>query len=109
MGNTLDNNLVSRQAVEKMIKAEMPERGMWEIEGDTVKETVCEVCVDLIQELYKLQPVTPKEKTGRWIEIKSSKGTTIALRCSCCGNSPKHGISSDFCPNCGCRMINRKE
>ena len=59
---------VSRQAVEKMIKAEMPERGMWEIEGDTVKETVCEVCVDLIQELYKLQPVTPKEKTG-WIPV----------------------------------------
>lgn len=54
---------ISRQAVEKMIKAEMPERGMWEIEGDTVKETVCEVCVDLMQELSKLPSVTPKEKS----------------------------------------------
>ena len=51
---------VSRQAVEEMIKAEMPERGMWEIDGDKEKETVCEVCVDLMQKLSELQPVMAK-------------------------------------------------
>ncbi len=60
---------VSRQAVEEMIKAEMPERGMWEIEGDKEKETVCEVCVDLMQKLSELSPVTTQPKTGHWIPV----------------------------------------
>lgn len=51
---------ISRQAVEEMIKAEMPERGMWEIEGDKEKETVCEVCVDLMQKLSELPPIESK-------------------------------------------------
>ena len=53
---------VSRQAVDEMIKAEMPERGMWEIEGDKEKETVCEVCVDLMQKLSELPSVRPREQ-----------------------------------------------
>lgn len=58
---------ISRQAVEEMIKAEFPERGMWEIEGDTEKETVCEVCVDLMQKLSELPSVTPQPT--RWIPV----------------------------------------
>lgn len=50
-------DFISRQAVEEMIKAEMPERGMWEIEGDKEKETVCVVCVDLMQKLSELPSV----------------------------------------------------
>ena len=53
---------ISRQAVDEMIKAEMPERGMWEIEGDKEKETVCEVCVDLMQKLSELPSVRPREQ-----------------------------------------------
>lgn len=60
---------VSRQAVEEMIKAEMPERGMCEIEGDKEKETVCEVCVDLMQKLSELPPVAPQPRTGNWIPV----------------------------------------
>lgn len=59
---------VSRQAVEEMIKAEMPERGMWEIEGNKEKETVCEVCVDLMQKLSELPPGTLFSK-GHWIPV----------------------------------------
>jgi hypothetical protein len=58
-----NNDMISRKAVEEMIKAEMPERGMWEIggnAGDIEKQTVCEVCVDLLQSLNELPSVTPK-------------------------------------------------
>lgn len=41
---------------------------------------------------------------GHWIDIKNKNGTVIATRCSRCGNSPKHAIKSDFCPNCGADM-----
>ena len=51
-----------------------------------------------------LPPVTPQSKVGHWIPIKNKRGTEIAIRCSCCGNSPKHAIRSDFCPNCGIKM-----
>lgn len=52
----------------------------------------------------ELLPVTPKPKTGKWIEITTPRGTVIALRCSACEKSPKHAIRSDFCPNCGADM-----
>ena len=44
-------------------------------------------------------------KTGRWINITNKNGTVIAVRCDCCGNSPKHAIRSEFCPNCGVKMV----
>lgn len=68
---------ISRQAVEEMIKAEMPERGMWEIEGDKVKETVCEVCADLMQELSKLPPVVLKRSKGTETMMVDGEPTEI--------------------------------
>lgn len=89
-------NAVNRQAVldtlDKMDKA---------LDTDRTVENYKE----LLTECYKdLPSVIQKEKTGRWIKIKNSRGTTVALRCSCCKNSPKRGISSDYCPNCGVKM-----
>lgn len=87
---------------------------------DTV--TKCENAVDrdtIIREMEKrhkegdaitigyiknLPPVTPKQRTGKWIPITNKNGTRIALRCDACGESPKHAIESDFCPNCGTKM-----
>lgn len=54
LGAFLDGYDMAIKTVEEMIKAEMPERGMWEIEGDKEKEIVCEVCVDLLQKLFDL-------------------------------------------------------
>lgn len=113
------DDCISRQAVEKMIKAEMPERGMWEIEGDTAKETVCEVCVDLIQELYKLPPAIPQEKTGRWISFGIQgeiDGQIVKVFvCSECGAISVFRmvdgeiVNGDLCPNCGCQMVKPQE
>ena len=43
-------------------------------------------------------------KRGWWIEIINSRGVMVALRCSRCEKSPRHGVRSDFCPNCGADM-----
>lgn len=115
---------ISRQAVEEMIKAEIPERGMWEIEGDREKETVCEVCVDLMQKLSELPPVNTQEKTGHWVEENINEWSCKVF-CSECGCSPPfehisngdvysasgYGVSNKtkFCPNCGARMIEQRE
>lgn len=97
MGNTLDNNLINRQAVldtlDKMDKA---------LDDDRTVENY----KALLTECYKdLPSVTPKEKTGKWIndwEMGMSK-------CSCCGETylwedHKGTENFHFCPNCGARM-----
>lgn len=53
---------VSRKAVEEMLKNGFPARGIWEIEGDVVKQTVCETLADALMDLGKLPSVTPKRK-----------------------------------------------
>lgn len=68
--------------------------------------------------LYDLPPVTPKEKTGRWIKIQSGDGMfPMSIACSKCNNENSHldfnehaepigkvFIKSKYCPNCGARM-----
>lgn len=84
---------ISRQAVLDMLE---------DINGET--EGVGFYYEHYVEYIKNLPSVTPEEKIGHWIKIKNSRGTTVALRCSCCGNSPKRGISSDYCPNCGAKM-----
>ena len=57
-----------------------------------------------IKRIKALPSVTPKQKTGKWIEIKNRNGSVIALRCSECSKSPKYAIRSDYCPCCGIKM-----
>jgi len=59
---------------------------------------------NIADELRKLPSVTPQPKRGKWIELKNTHGTTIALRCPICKKSPMRGIRSDFCPSCGADM-----
>ena len=49
---------VSAVAVEEMLKDLLPERGMWEIEGDEAKTAVCETVHDALEGLWKLPLVT---------------------------------------------------
>ena len=86
------NDLISRKSVLKAIE-KLHVYGFATLDEDKLIETI-----------NKLPSVTLEEKTGHWIDITNKNGTVIALRCSCCENSPKRGISSDYCPNCGARM-----
>lgn len=101
-------DVVSRKSVEEMINAEFPERGLWEIGGDTSdrdKQIVCEVCVDLLQETGKLPPVIPQRKKGKWIIDKEYSDGLYFLKCSVCGETDSRMYTGDkFCPNCGAEM-----
>lgn len=95
------DDVVSRQAVDEMIKAEMPERGMWKIEGDKEKETVCEVCVDLMQKLSDLPSVRPQEqKTGHFRDcISRDYLLSIANKDGAYGYVSAHDIINAPCYN----------
>ena len=55
--------------------------------------------------LYEIRFMrSAQPKRGWWIEIINSRGVVVALRCSRCEKSPRHGVRSDFCPNCGADM-----
>ena len=81
---------ISRQEVLDLINAD------WKYEG-------------LEESINSLPPVTPQTKTAHWIDITNKNGTVIAVRCSRCEKSPKHAIKSDFCPNCGSKMVESQE
>ena len=98
-----EGDLISRQAVEELIKAEMPERGMWEIEGDKGKETVCEVCVDLMQKLSDLPSVENKGKWKRtYLDHVAMGERPSILYCSVCCQCIAY--PTNYCPNCGADM-----
>lgn len=54
--------MVSAIAVEEMLKNLLPERGMWEIEGDEAKTVICETVHDALCGLWKLPFIRPDSK-----------------------------------------------
>lgn len=84
-----------------------------------IDEEVCEECplygttgtdhceADCVRVAIKALEQEPK--AGHWVDITNKNGTVIAVRCSCCKESPKHAIKSDFCPNCGAKMVEMLE
>ena len=48
-----------------------------------------------------------KDNEGKWIVVGRvlKNGNPVALKCTACGNSPKHALSSRYCPNCGKKMM----
>lgn len=96
---------VSRKAVyEAMIEKGQRSRRYrlgetWELNGAEIRET-----------LDTVPPVTPKRKTGKWVDNHRMKwdGTYYWYRsCSQCGYERDDDDSekdSNFCPNCGAKM-----
>lgn len=69
------------------------------------------------EEIYnfikKIPPVTPKEKTGKWINLRFAppvfNGSLSSLYATC-SNCNKESwfpdkVKSKYCPNCGARMV----
>lgn len=54
-----------------------------------------------------IKAVTPKEKTGKWIDEKWHELDLIGVTCSNCGVIESR--FSAYCPNCGARMIEPQE
>ena len=56
------------------------------------------VCDEIVKILDNFSSVTPSRPKGHWIK-------TPLLTCDRCNKINKSGIESDFCPNCGCKMV----
>lgn len=82
------DDAVSREAVMKL-KSHKPEYG----------DMIYAFDVEL------LPPVTPKQRTGKWIKQKIGYGCS---NCTLCTNDYGVGIYK-FCPNCGTKMEGESE
>lgn len=62
-----------------------------------------------IKRINALPPVKPAEKVGQWIDIQYFKAddTYYRPKCPFCSIEPKE--YSNYCPNCGRRMIQEVE
>lgn len=60
----------------------------------------CRGCANAVYRAY----IKRRIKSGRW--VISSDG--YYPYCSGCGNEPKHGEMTNFCPNCGADMRGRR-
>lgn len=105
-----NEDCISRQAVKDLISKYIDavetismstnSRGLNAHTDEVLKQLLGNIC-----SVNVLPPVSPQIKKGHWIDITNKKGSVIALRCSCCKESPKHAIRSVFCPNCGAEML----
>lgn len=63
---------------------------------------------DACKEIKQLPSVTPKEKTGQWIENASEyQNIDPPYICSECGNM--HLRKTNYCDQCGARMVEPQE
>lgn len=68
---------------------------------------IADSCVDfedvisVLENKENLPPVTPKQRTGKW--LINCDG--YYPYCSECRIEPKSGVMTDFCPNCGAKML----
>ena len=100
-----NEDCVSRQAVGALISnyiVKIISEGGRDLNAHT--NEVLRQILNNICSVDALPPIRPQMKKGHWIDITNKNETVIALRCSCCKESPKHAIRSAFCPNCGADM-----
>jgi hypothetical protein len=111
----MQDELINKRAVLEMAY------DMSEIDGEHFTEP--HMVVD-VEDIQKLPPVAPQQKTGRWVEEIISVGTR-KIFCSECGCSVpfEHVSNGDvysasgygvitktkFCPSCGTRMLEPQE
>ena len=90
-------DLISRQAV-------------LDIDFKRIILTTAKPAETIEQKVKALPPVTPKSKTGHWIEKDGFDGD-VYYDCSECGESwttiegTPWNNEWNYCPNCGCRMV----
>ena len=55
-------------------------------------------------QLSLLPPVTPQQRTGRWIAVENEEMKTVGYYCSECDLPMETENQTRFCPNCGTKM-----
>lgn len=96
------DDLISRQAVNDLID---------ELARAISDERCCvsrgRSTAAIMQDILGLPSVTPKEKTGKWVNEKWYGLDFIGVTCSNCGIIESR--FSPYCPNCGVKMIKPQE
>ena len=107
------SDLISRQAVLEVLKKNrfcfnISQEGYW---SGKVLWSENLIKDDAYKEIEQLPSITPKEKTGYWINAKVGKlFPSNDFKCSECGNILDFdGVNcgrgdTNYCPNCGARM-----
>lgn len=74
---------------------------------DTKIRMAFQTASSLVNNPHNLPSVYPKQKVGHWIHLKHNKG-----KCSECHDvvliAQMYG-NANYCPNCGCKMIEPQE
>jgi hypothetical protein len=86
-------DVISRQAAIDELKKYFSDEGM--------KDTECGAYWHhghVIDVLQGMQPVTPKQRTGHWIECEEE------VKCFCSECKEISDYPTQFCPNCGAKM-----
>ena len=93
--------LIDADALTDFLKCLFPDRGMWEIEGDTAKDAICETVVEAMEMVKNMETIQPRPK-GRWVKISPAG----IYECSKCGKYVMTDDISeyDFCHGCGADM-----
>ena len=68
---------------------------------------------ELDVKIEDLEPVTPKEKTGKWINLRFASPvfngslSSLYATCSNCNKESffANKVKSKYCPECGARMV----
>lgn len=62
--------LIDADALTDFLKCLFPDRGMWEIEGDPVKDAVCETVVEAMEMVKNMETIRPEPTIVRCYECK---------------------------------------
>lgn len=101
MGNTLDNNLVSRQAVIDTIDR-------WVKNMHVLIALPANEVTPLFESVHELPSVTPQPKVGQWIKnAEEWQNVDPPYICSECGRASLR--QENFCCSCGAKMQEVKE
>ena len=100
---------IDADALTDFLKCLLPDRGMWEIEGDPAKNAVCETVADAIEMVKNMETIKPRPR-GEW-QITDAYPHNV--HCSVCHKrfAQTHWavwedgtLPRNFCPNCGADM-----
>ena len=70
------------------------------------RDVMCGACMmgDAIEIVESLPPVTPKQRTGKWMPVENDNMEVVGHYCSVCDLPMETEEKSKFCPNCGAKM-----
>ncbi len=99
------DDCISREAVINELKLGYFSKELQEGKNDPC---VIDAMVDWAIRSVKHQPsVTPQQKIGHW--ILHPKGIYAHLVCSKCLSSAPYDCETNYCPNCGAKMLEPQE